>query len=348
MSTLEVGNVRNTKRQEEVVVEAREEVVSVGGGAGGRVLRNRKRQEEVVEEVVIEAHEEVGGGGGGGGRRVLRKRKRPEEDVIEAREEVGEVGVGEVRGGGVGGRVLRKRNREDEAQLEAWEEAPAVCRGQGRGQRQREVVVDKEDEVEEDDLQSEAAEDDDLQSKVEGEDDELQAESEEDEEKSDLGDDELDDEPPVGPQDQSLLKDFRNHVAAAIWGGTERKLLKIYNHSCLLRKWELPKTNRRFMEKVKASGLLPLAGITYKYSNYVLVSAFVERWHPEMNSFHFWFGEMTITLDDVSYLIGGPSRGVGYACFHGKEDCVALLRRWLGVTKRNAKAAVCCGGVTFD
>ncbi|KAG5548698.1 hypothetical protein RHGRI_014149 [Rhododendron griersonianum] len=103
------------------------------------------------------------------------------------------------------------------------------------------------------------------------------------------------------------------------------------------------------MEKVTASGLLPLVGITYKYSNYVLVSAFVERWHPETSSFHFRFGEMTITLDDVPYLIGVPVEGLAvHAEVHGKEDCVALLRRWLGVTKRNAKAALCCGGVTFD
>ncbi|KAI8573113.1 hypothetical protein RHMOL_Rhmol01G0253200 [Rhododendron molle] len=103
------------------------------------------------------------------------------------------------------------------------------------------------------------------------------------------------------------------------------------------------------MEKVRASGLLPLAEITYKYSNYVLVSAFVERWHPETNSFHFQFGEMSITLDNVPYLIGVPVKGLAvHAEVHGKEDCVALLRRWLGVTKRKAKAAVCCGGVTFD
>ncbi|KAG5524037.1 hypothetical protein RHGRI_030895 [Rhododendron griersonianum] len=58
---------------------------------------------------------------------------------------------------------------------------------------------------------------------------------------------------------------------------------------------------------------------------------------------------MTITLDDVPYLIGVPIEGLAvHAEVHGKEDCVALLRIWLGVTKRNAKAAVCCGGVMFD
>ncbi|KAG5557552.1 hypothetical protein RHGRI_007705 [Rhododendron griersonianum] len=356
----EVGErvLRNRKRQEEIVTEAWDEVG--GRGAGGRVLRNRKR------------------GPKGSWRswrwrtrgRVLRKRKRQEEVVVEAREE--------------GSHQAQPREEEEEedeeAQLEALEEAeivaPVVCRGRGRGrgrgQRQREVEVGREDEGEDDDLQLEAAEDDDLQSEVEAEDDDLQdevesqedeeesqaesqedeeeshAESEEEDEESNSGDDEVDDGPLVGPQDRSLLKDFRNHVAAAIWGGMERKLLKIYNHSRLLTKWELPKTNRRFMDKVKASGLLPLAGITYKYSNNVLVSAFVERWHPETNSFHFRFGEMAITLDDVPYLIGVPVEGLAvHAEVHGKEDCVALLRRWLGVTKKNAKAAVFCGDLSL-
>ncbi|KAH6827913.1 hypothetical protein C2S53_014875 [Perilla frutescens var. hirtella] len=34
------------------------------------------------------------------------------------------------------------------------------------------------------------------------------------------------------------------------------------------------------------------------------IEAFVERWHPETNSFHLPFGEMNITLDDVYCLTG--------------------------------------------
>ncbi|XP_058216891.1 uncharacterized protein LOC131327775 [Rhododendron vialii] len=58
------------------------------------------------------------------------------------------------------------------------------------------------------------------------------------------------DEVLVGPEDPSLLKDFRNHVAADIWNGRKRQLLKIYNHSRYLKIWELPTTNRRFMGRV--------------------------------------------------------------------------------------------------
>ncbi|KAG5535793.1 hypothetical protein RHGRI_023533 [Rhododendron griersonianum] len=154
------------------------------------------------------------------------------------------------------------------------------------------------------------------------------------------------DEVPVGPEDPSLLKDFMNHVAADIWNGRERQLLKIYNHSRYLKIWELPTTNRRFMAKVTSSGLFPLAQISYRYCNKVLVSAFVERWHPETNSFHFRFGEMTITLEDVLYLVGLPVEGLAvHAEVHNREDCVALVHRCLGVTMAQASDVVSCGGV---
>ncbi|XP_016169440.1 protein MAIN-LIKE 2-like [Arachis ipaensis] len=40
-----------------------------------------------------------------------------------------------------------------------------------------------------------------------------------------------------------------------------------------------------------------------------LVSAFVERWHPETHTFYMSFGECTITMQDVSYQLGLPVDG---------------------------------------
>lgn len=40
-----------------------------------------------------------------------------------------------------------------------------------------------------------------------------------------------------------------------------------------------------------------------------LIIALVERWRPETNTFHFSFGEMTITPEDVYMIMGLPVKG---------------------------------------
>ena len=58
---------------------------------------------------------------------------------------------------------------------------------------------------------------------------------------------------------------------------------------------------------VESSGLAPLRRhLSYRYIDRALVSAFVERSQPETNTFHLPFGEMAITLDDVSVILGIP------------------------------------------
>ena len=41
-----------------------------------------------------------------------------------------------------------------------------------------------------------------------------------------------------------------------------------------------------------------------------LIAGLVERWRPETHTFHLPFGEMTVTLQDVSALWGLPIQGV--------------------------------------
>ena len=43
--------------------------------------------------------------------------------------------------------------------------------------------------------------------------------------------------------------------------------------------------------------------LSYRYIDRALVLTYVERWQLETNTFHLPFGEITITLDDVSAII---------------------------------------------
>jgi len=71
-----------------------------------------------------------------------------------------------------------------------------------------------------------------------------------------------------------------------------------------------------------------------------LLSAFVERWHPETSSFHMPFGEMTITLYDVACLLHIPIKGDFYdqPPSVSEEGAAALAEELLGVTYDEARA----------
>lgn len=70
-----------------------------------------------------------------------------------------------------------------------------------------------------------------------------------------------------------------------------------------------------------------------------LISAFVERWHRDTNSFHLPIGEMTITLDDVSSLLHIPITGAFFSVnIFNKDDAAELLGELLGVSLAAAYA----------
>jgi len=77
--------------------------------------------------------------------------------------------------------------------------------------------------------------------------------------------------------------------------------LKLVSHGRKLSKFGI--YHPHIETYVLNSGLLPLSNISYETADKGLISAFVERWHRDTNSFHLPVGEMTITLDDVSTLL---------------------------------------------
>ncbi|XP_058788175.1 protein MAIN-LIKE 1-like [Vicia villosa] len=105
---------------------------------------------------------------------------------------------------------------------------------------------------------------------------------------------------------------YQSHVACHLWLGEERRpkpTLKVAAHGSKLISWVPAMLPRQMEDWLVASGLSSLQHTSLARVDTHLLSAFVERWHPETSSFHMPFGGMTITLDDVSCLLHVPVRG---------------------------------------
>ncbi|GMP51849.1 hypothetical protein CsSME_00017918 [Camellia sinensis var. sinensis] len=129
-----------------------------------------------------------------------------------------------------------------------------------------------------------------------------------------------------GPIDESVLYDQDKHVSSAVWEGQERGALRCHEHTSKLDQWTL--TSKQ-VELVKKAGFDYLRLIPAISLDNPLISALVERWRRETNTFHFTVGEMTITLEDVAYLLGltidgEPVIGVTYT------TCDAICVKYLG------------------
>ncbi|XP_058742850.1 protein MAIN-LIKE 1-like [Vicia villosa] len=158
---------------------------------------------------------------------------------------------------------------------------------------------------------------------------------------------------PGGPYDTSLLVKYEHHVARHLWYGEERGLkkeLKVVAHGSKLIAWVpdfLPPTIERWLSD---SGLSSLQRTSLSRIDPNLISAFVERWHPETSSFHMPFGEMTITLDDVSCLLHLPIKGEFWDPPSNitEEYAIALAVDMLGVPFEEAALEVrACRGAYY-
>ncbi|XP_027935732.1 protein MAIN-LIKE 1-like [Vigna unguiculata] len=139
---------------------------------------------------------------------------------------------------------------------------------------------------------------------------------------------------PGGPYDTSLLTQYQDHVARMIWDGQDRDV-KVVSHIKKVKK--LGRPHPAIAHFVLASGLSPLCDILYEYIDLGLVLGFVERWHPETNTFHLPIGEMTITLDDVWSLLHLSISGNFCSTENLEyEDSVQILTTLLGVDRAMA------------
>ncbi|XP_050370587.1 protein MAIN-LIKE 2-like [Argentina anserina] len=109
-----------------------------------------------------------------------------------------------------------------------------------------------------------------------------------------------------GPIDKSVLYDQENHISSAIWEGQERSVLRCHEHTSMLEQWKLTPKQIELVEKAGFGYFRMIPTISLDNA---LISALVERWRRETNSFHLAVGEMTITLEDVALILGLPIDG---------------------------------------
>ena len=121
-------------------------------------------------------------------------------------------------------------------------------------------------------------------------------------------------EVPGGPDNDLVIPSFLGHVASRMWTGKPeniRGVLKCQNRSASY--WKLLKWYDRLSDAGKTmvtnSGLSYLRETMFQHLDHSLISAFIERWQPDTNSFHMPFGEMTIMLHDVWHILRLPVEG---------------------------------------
>jgi len=116
---------------------------------------------------------------------------------------------------------------------------------------------------------------------------------------------------PGGPANASVIPSFNGHVAATLWSGQDRGVLKCHNRerTCRTLQVWLSSLSADASERLCRSSVSHLSGSMLAHIDAPLISAFVERWQPDTNSFHLPFGEMTIMMHDVWYILRIPVEG---------------------------------------
>ena len=99
---------------------------------------------------------------------------------------------------------------------------------------------------------------------------------------------------------------------------------------------------------MNVSGLAHLRECMFSQLNNTLISAFVERWQPDTNTFHMPFGEMTITLHDVYFILGLPIDGLFVNSTSEKEDLVYTASELLGINVNDLLASWPNGGPKLE
>ncbi|CAN1836323.1 Serine/threonine-protein phosphatase 7 long form homolog [Linum perenne] len=127
------------------------------------------------------------------------------------------------------------------------------------------------------------------------------------------------------PGDCSLLWGENKHRATLVWRDPHAcKALKLRQRSSCL---EWSSEYEAFLRECRLLPVVRLLGFTPCKE---LVTALIERWRPETNTFHLIPGEATITLEDVEVLTGLPIDGVLVTVAVDRRDPGVICEELLG------------------
>ncbi|XP_021758775.1 serine/threonine-protein phosphatase 7 long form homolog isoform X2 [Chenopodium quinoa] len=130
-----------------------------------------------------------------------------------------------------------------------------------------------------------------------------------------------------GPVDPSVLRLQTSHRSHDVWSGVADRVLSVREHMVSVgREWRVDGGVLEYVRLAGFYGVHRILGGGFLLDR-SLLTALVERWRQETHTFHLVVGEATITLQDVSVLLGLRVHGppVIGPPFEGWHDLVEEL-----------------------
>ncbi|XP_070040204.1 serine/threonine-protein phosphatase 7 long form homolog [Nicotiana tomentosiformis] len=129
--------------------------------------------------------------------------------------------------------------------------------------------------------------------------------------------------PPMHPRHASgeLLVLQGNHRSSHIWDG--QCLSQTFHPIHIDDLWEFIRDHPlhpRIVRRLQRMGFYRIIEIGRFHFDWALITDMIERWRPEMHTFHLPIGEATITLEDVEVLFELLVNGIPVAYPHALRD----------------------------
>ncbi|XP_042058370.1 serine/threonine-protein phosphatase 7 long form homolog [Salvia splendens] len=110
-----------------------------------------------------------------------------------------------------------------------------------------------------------------------------------------------------GPEDPSVLNMQKHHISNKLMKEGTTQVFKVRRIESKTWDIEIHENVRYWLDAFGFKGVMD-CGMPMKVDN-ELITTFIERWRPEMHTFHLPIGEVTITLEDVQAIWGLRAEG---------------------------------------